>query len=136
MESAGKSLLRSSGLRAAADDLGAGQKLLAAAGQRAALAGAFPENLLKRRPRSTCAAQLECPLWVKSKRMQCNRPCPLYPRKQTCAVQKGMSAMGQKRTHGLLDHSCVRACDTTCAKRSEDVPGGTKPKYLPSGPTR
>src|SRR5262245_23575391 len=24
--------------------------------------------------------------------------CPLYPRKQTCAVQKGMSAMGQKRT--------------------------------------
>ena len=25
-------------------------------------------------------------------------PCPLYPRKRTCAVQIGMSAMGQKRT--------------------------------------
>ena len=24
--------------------------------------------------------------------------CPLYPRKQTCAVQLGMSALGQKRT--------------------------------------
>src|SRR5262245_2738268 len=58
MESAGKSLLRSSGLRAAPDDLGRGQKLRAAAGQRAALAGAFPENLLKRRRDSTCAVQL------------------------------------------------------------------------------
>jgi len=26
------------------------------------------------------------------------RSCPLYPRKQTCAVQLGMSALGQKRT--------------------------------------
>src|SRR5262245_5081501 len=26
------------------------------------------------------------------------RPCPLYPRKRTCAVQLGMSAMGHKRT--------------------------------------
>src|SRR5262245_20182607 len=25
--------------------------------------------------------------------------CPLYPRKRTCAVQLGMSALGQKRTH-------------------------------------
>src|SRR5262245_8617839 len=25
--------------------------------------------------------------------------CPLYPRKRTCAVQLGMSAMDQKRTH-------------------------------------
>jgi hypothetical protein len=24
--------------------------------------------------------------------------CPLYPKKQTCAVQLGMSALGQKRT--------------------------------------
>ena len=24
--------------------------------------------------------------------------CPLYPQKQTCAVQLGMSALGQKRT--------------------------------------
>ena len=27
------------------------------------------------------------------------RPCPLYPRKRTCAVQRAMSALGQKRTH-------------------------------------
>src|SRR5215831_18240325 len=49
MGRAGKSLLRSSGLRAAADDLGSAQKLRAAAGQRAALAGALAENLLTRR---------------------------------------------------------------------------------------
>ena len=24
--------------------------------------------------------------------------CPLYPRKRTCAMQLGMSALGQKRT--------------------------------------
>jgi hypothetical protein len=35
--------------RASADDLGRGQKLYAAAGQSAALAGAIPENLLMRR---------------------------------------------------------------------------------------
>jgi hypothetical protein len=27
--------------------------------------------------------------------MQCKKPCPLYPRKRTCAVQLGMSALGQ-----------------------------------------
>jgi hypothetical protein len=30
--------------------------------------------------------------------------CPLYPRKRTCVVQLGMSAMGQKRTFG--PHGC------------------------------
>src|SRR6516165_8980808 len=30
-----------------------------------------------------------------------NRPCPLYPRKRTYAVQLGMSALGQKRTHAV-----------------------------------
>jgi hypothetical protein len=29
------------------------------------------------------------------------RSCPLYPQKQTCAVQTGMSAMGQERTFGF-----------------------------------
>src|SRR5262249_62307627 len=29
------------------------------------------------------------------------RPCLLYPRKRTCAVQYAMSAMGQKRTYGI-----------------------------------
>src|SRR5215472_13493260 len=34
-----------------------------------------------------------------------NRSCPLYPRKQTCAAQLGMSALGQKRTlQRLVDH--------------------------------
>src|SRR5262249_641907 len=49
MGRAGKSLLRSSRLSAAVDDLGRGQKLRAASGQRAALAGALAENLLTRR---------------------------------------------------------------------------------------
>src|SRR5262249_34740925 len=37
-------------------------------------------------------------------------PCPLYPRKQTCAAHKLMSALGQWRTHAaqqkgsLFDH--------------------------------
>src|SRR5262245_46916187 len=33
--------------------------------------------------------------------MQRKTSCPLYPRKRTCAVQLGMSALGQKRTHAL-----------------------------------
>ena len=28
----------------------------------------------------------QCPLWVKSRHVQCKRPCPLYPQKRTCAV--------------------------------------------------
>jgi hypothetical protein len=33
------------------------------------------------------------------------KPCPLYPRKPTFAVQLGMSALGQKRTWGgSFDH--------------------------------
>ena len=52
MARAGKSRLRSSGCRASADDLGRGQKLRAATGQREALAGALPENLLTLPPQS------------------------------------------------------------------------------------
>jgi hypothetical protein len=37
-----------------------------------------------------------------SRHMQCKTPCPLYPQKRTCAVQLGMSALGQKRTSQLL----------------------------------
>src|SRR5262249_57271593 len=50
------------------------------------------------------------PLWVNSGHLQCKKACPLYPRKQTCAVQLDMSALGQKRTHAaqqkgsLFDH--------------------------------
>jgi hypothetical protein len=31
----------------------------------------------------------------------CASSCPLYPQKRTCAVQRPMSALGQKRTSGL-----------------------------------
>ena len=34
---------------------------------------------------------------------QCTNACPLYPRKRTCAVQLGMSALCQKQTlRGLV----------------------------------
>ena len=51
------------------------------------------------------AAHSQCPLWVKSRHVQRERTCPLYPRKQTCAVQLGMSAKCQQRTlRALFDH--------------------------------
>jgi flavorubredoxin len=34
---------------------------------------------------------MRCPLCVKSGHMQCKTPCPLYPRKRTCAAHKPMS---------------------------------------------
>ena len=37
----------------------------------------------------------ECPLWVKSGHLQRKHACPLYPRKRTCALQLGMSALCQ-----------------------------------------
>src|SRR5262245_27329239 len=51
-----------------------------------------------------------CPLWAKSRHVQCSNAWPLYTRKQTCAAQLEMSALGQKRTHApqqtasLFDH--------------------------------
>src|SRR5215468_2351698 len=54
------------------------------------------------------------------------RPCLLYPRKRTCAVQRLMSALGQKRT--LLvsfdhfvggDEHARRYCKTECFRRLE-----------------
>ncbi len=44
--------------------------------------------------------KLRCPLWVKSRHSHRKTSCLLYPRKQTCAAQKRMSALGQKRTSG------------------------------------
>src|SRR6478752_874282 len=35
----------------------------------------------------------ECPLWVKSRHLHCDKPCPLYPRKRTCAAHLLMSAL-------------------------------------------
>src|SRR5262245_57264890 len=40
----------------------------------------------------------ECPLSVIRGHFALQPPCPLYPQKRTCAVQLGMSALGQKRT--------------------------------------
>src|SRR5262245_35150116 len=34
----------------------------------------------------------------KHRALRCKTACPLYPRKRTCALQPGMSAMGHKRT--------------------------------------
>jgi hypothetical protein len=39
--------------------------------------------------------------------MHCKRLCALYPRKQTGAMQLGMSALGQKRTHAV--QQCMSA---------------------------
>jgi len=41
----------------------------------------------------------ECPLWVKSRHVQCKTACPLYPRKRTLAGVTLMSALCQKRTY-------------------------------------
>jgi hypothetical protein len=43
----------------------------------------------------------QCPLWVKSRHLQCINPCPLYSQKRTFGDAKQMSALGQKRTLGL-----------------------------------
>src|SRR5262245_16183085 len=51
------------------------------------------------------------------------RSCPLCPRKQTCAVQQLMSALGQKRTLMLLDH-LVGAADEPRRHRQADCSRG------------
>src|SRR5262245_22392104 len=53
-------------------------------------------------------AGLRCPLWVKSRHMQCKRACPLYTRKRTGASHWAMSAKGQKRTHAAYSRPTVR----------------------------
>src|SRR6476660_2643625 len=100
MARAGKSLLGSSGPRAA-DNLGRGQKLRAAAGQCAALAGALPENLLTRRPQAGHAPA----------RFSFAAPAPAVtlvsfkcPQRQACAIWRprrssAMTEMGQKRKY-------------------------------------
>ena len=64
----------------------------------------------------------QCPLWVKSRHLQCKTQCPLYPQKRTCAVQhecplsatsghsRGLidyfiGAAEQRRRHGETEHS-------------------------------
>jgi len=57
-----------------------------------------------------------CPLWVNSRHLQCINPCPLYPRKQTCAVQLGMSALGH--TQGIVRRIVRTNASTRCHSRS------------------
>src|SRR5262245_5612038 len=58
------------------------------------LAWRTAEHSEKQRP--ICAGQDRVgpksiyPLWVKTRHLRCNSRCPLYPRKQTCAVQMPM----------------------------------------------
>jgi len=58
---------------------------------------------LRQRSGSARAWEGPCSLWVIIGHLHRNGPCPLYPRKRTCAVQLAMSAMGHKRT-SLLVH--------------------------------
>jgi len=39
-----------------------------------------------------------CPLWVKSRHLQCQTACPLLPLIATSIASFGMSALGHKRT--------------------------------------
>src|SRR5262249_19795185 len=60
-----------------------------------------------RGPEQTCALQKAMsasPPIATAKADIRKTPCPLYPRKRTCAVQDAMSAKGQKRTSAGLAH--------------------------------
>jgi len=59
----------------------------------------------------------QCPHWVRSGYLQCNQTCPLYPRKQTCAAQLGMSALGQKWTHAVQQKSILTRSTSPRATR-------------------
>src|SRR5262245_44995486 len=63
----------------------------------------------------------QCPLWVRSRHVQCKTSCLLCPRKRTCEVQTGMSALGQKRTCGVPQGSFARA---GCPLLDRPVPTG------------
>jgi hypothetical protein len=62
-------------------------------------------------PASLLIAETRCPGEQRTTSIQL-ASCPLYPQKQTCAVQLGMSALGQKRT---LRHVCT----TSAANRRQ-----------------
>ena len=44
---------------------------------------------------------MECPLWVKSGKLDLSIRCPLTPRKRTLSDTTGMSALCQNRTYAL-----------------------------------
>ncbi len=53
------------------------------------------------------------------------KACRLYPRKQACAVQLGMSALGQKRTHAVQHLGCY---SITSSVRASSVGGTIMPR--------
>src|SRR5262249_8963092 len=57
-------------------------------------------------------SEVQCPLWVKSRHVQCTSPCPLYPRKRHQMRQMGVSAKGQKAdiSAGKLAGNVMRGC--------------------------
>jgi len=65
---------------------------------RASGEGCRPRKLLRCQADKSSWTMVPCPLWVISRHSRRKKSCPLCPRKRTCAVQLGMSAMGQKRT--------------------------------------
>src|SRR5215471_3411028 len=75
---------------------------------RASEEGCRPRKFLRGQADKSSWTMVPCPLWVKSGHVRCNRPCPLYSRKRTYAVQELMSAKGQKRTSACLFDHLVR----------------------------
>jgi hypothetical protein len=82
----------------------------------------------------------QCPLWVKSRHLQCTDPCPLYPQKRTCAVHQSMSAMGQKRTSAAQQKESssdqlvgagrnVGAAPCPCTSQSTHGPGYSAARF-------
>src|SRR5262249_42213161 len=69
-----------------------------------------------------------CPLWVKSGHRSMSASCPLYPRKRTLELSRGMSGLCQKRTKciaangSLFDH-LVGASDQRRWRREAKCPG-------------
>src|SRR4030095_7259193 len=56
----------------------------------------------------------------------CASSCPLYPRKQTCAVHQLMSALGQKRTWPALFKNLGGAGEDQMRYRDADPLSGLK----------
>src|SRR5262245_31150371 len=56
-----------------------------------------------------CLSRQQCPLWVKSKHMQCNRRCPLYPqeRRQKQTSAKGHVCFTPKSGHVQCNGRCL-----------------------------
>src|SRR6266436_4773910 len=117
MARAGKSLPRSSGLRAAADDLGRGQKLRAAATQRAALAGALPENLLTRRRKQATLLKAASPRCVRFVAMGQERTLSDAASRTNLRYKKAPSLRG----HDVTSHVQCTAVNSSTVRLSVNL---------------